>query len=270
MPELPEVETTRRGLQVHLVGRTLQRVVVRQRQLRYPVPARVEAAVVGEEVVALERRAKYLLIRLGGGAWLLLHLGMSGSLRLVAETDAPGRHDHVDLVLNDGRAVRLTDPRRFGCLLLGDGDPQDHRLLRRLGPEPLGSAFDGAVLHRAARGRRVAVKALLMDATVVVGVGNIYANEALFRAGIRPDRAAGRIARARYDRLAGAVRAVLEAALAAGGTTLRDFTDGSGEPGYFAVNLSVYGASVCPVCGGALRQIRLAQRGTWFCPRCQR
>ncbi|MCG5540620.1 MULTISPECIES: bifunctional DNA-formamidopyrimidine glycosylase/DNA-(apurinic or apyrimidinic site) lyase [unclassified Halorhodospira] len=270
MPELPEVETTRRGLQEHLVGRVLRRVVVRQPQLRYPVPEGLEVAVAGCRVVALERRAKYLLIRLEGGPWLLLHLGMSGSLRLVAATDAPGRHDHVDLVLDDGRALRLTDPRRFGCLLLGEGDPEAHRLLSRLGPEPLGPAFDGAYLHRAARGRRVAVKAFLMDATVVVGVGNIYANEALFRAGIRPDRAAGRIARVRYERLAGAVREVLEAALAAGGTTLRDFTDGAGRPGYFAVDLSVYGGSSCPSCASALRQLRVAQRGTWFCPRCQR
>nr|WP_274519952.1 MULTISPECIES: bifunctional DNA-formamidopyrimidine glycosylase/DNA-(apurinic or apyrimidinic site) lyase [unclassified Halorhodospira] len=267
---MPEVETTRRGLQEHLVGRVLRRVVVRQPQLRYPVPEGLEVAVAGCRVVALERRAKYLLIRLEGGPWLLLHLGMSGSLRLVAATDAPGRHDHVDLVLDDGRALRLTDPRRFGCLLLGEGDPEAHRLLSRLGPEPLGPAFDGAYLHRAARGRRVAVKAFLMDATVVVGVGNIYANEALFRAGIRPDRAAGRIARVRYERLAGAVREVLEAALAAGGTTLRDFTDGAGRPGYFAVDLSVYGGSSCPSCASALRQLRVAQRGTWFCPRCQR
>ncbi len=270
MPELPEVETTRRGLQEHLVGRVLRRVVVRQPQLRYPVPEGLEVAVAGCRVVALERRAKYLLIRLEGGPWLLLHLGMSGSLRRVVAGEPAGRHDHVDLCLDDGHALRLTDPRRFGCLLLGEGDPQAHRLLRHLGPEPLGAGFDGGYLHRVARGRRVAVKAFLMDAAVVVGVGNIYANEALFRAGIRPDRAAGRIARARYERLAGAVREVLEAALAVGGTTLRDFTDGAGQPGYFAVDLSVYGGSSCPSCAGALRQLRVAQRGTWFCPRCQR
>ncbi|MFP4147614.1 MAG: bifunctional DNA-formamidopyrimidine glycosylase/DNA-(apurinic or apyrimidinic site) lyase [Halorhodospira sp.] len=270
MPELPEVETTRRGLAPWVAGRQLNQVIVRQRRLRYPVPAGLEAAVAGELIVALERRGKYLLLRLASGAWLLLHLGMSGSLRRVGRAEPAGRHEHVDLVLDDGYAVRLKDPRRFGCLLLGAGDPQTHRLLRRLGTEPLGPAFDGDYLYRRADGRRAAVKAFLMDASVVVGVGNIYANEALFRAGIRPDRAAGRISRARYRCLATAVREVLEEALAAGGTTLRDFTDGAGRPGYFAVALSVYGGSQCPACKGTLRQLRVAQRGTWFCPRCQR
>ncbi|MFP4129533.1 MAG: bifunctional DNA-formamidopyrimidine glycosylase/DNA-(apurinic or apyrimidinic site) lyase [Halorhodospira sp.] len=270
MPELPEVEITRRGLEPHVVGRRLTGAVVRQRQLRYPVPEGLAEAVAGERVTALARRAKYLLVHLDSGAWLLLHLGMSGSLRVVDAGAPAQRHDHVDLVLDDGHAVRLTDPRRFGCLLRGTGEPHSHRLLRRLGPEPLGPGFGGDHLYRAARRRRIAVKAFLMDASVVVGVGNIYANEALYRAGIRPDRAAGRVSRARYRRLAAAVREVLEAALADGGTTLRDFTDSGGEPGRFAVALSVYGGSACPGCGAALRQVRVAQRGTWFCPRCQR
>ncbi len=269
MPELPEVETTRRGLAPLLTGRRLRGATVREPRLRYPVPAGLGEQVAGQAITALERRGKYLILRLEAD-WLLFHLGMSGSLRLAGAAEPAGRHDHVDLELDGGGRLRLTDPRRFGSLLLGAGDPAAHPRLRGLGPEPLGPAFDGDHLYRRARGRRLAVKAFLMDARTVVGVGNIYANEALFRAGIRPDRAAGRISRQRYRRLAAALRAVLEAAVAAGGTTLRDFTDGTGRPGYFALALTVYGGGACPGCGGALRRLRIAQRSTWLCPRCQR
>ena len=197
---------------------------------------------------------------------------MSGSLRILPADTPPGPHDHLDLVLEDGRCLRLTDPRRFGALLWTRRDPVRHRLLADLGPEPLGPAFDGALLHARSRDRRAAVKAFIMDGHVVVGVGNIYANEALFRAGIHPARAAGRIGRARYRRLAGAIRELLTEAIAQGGTTLRDFVGSDGRPGYFRQTLAVYGRGGLPClrCGGTLREIRIAQRATVYCPRCQR
>lgn len=271
MPELPEVETTRRGLSPHLVGHTLNDVVVRQRQLRWPVP-RAVGQVVGHPLEALERRAKWLIFRTPPGA-LLMHLGMSGSMRVFLNTaPAPGRHDHIDLVFDHRRLMRFNDPRRFGALLWAPGDPLAHPLLARLGPEPLADDFDGDWLWRQSRGRRAAVKAFIMDSGVVVGVGNIYAAEALFAAGIHPRRAAGRISRARYERLAGAIREVLTSAIKAGGTTLRDFSVADGSPGYFAQELAVYGrrGEPCPQCGRALRHEVIGQRGTVYCPRCQR
>ena len=254
MPELPEVETTRRGLAPHLLGAQFTGAVVRQARLRWPVPSELTALLAGRRITELGRRGKYLLLTTAGGT-LVIHLGMSGSLRLVAANLPPGRHDHVDLLLEGGRAVRFTDPRRFGAVLWTTGKPEHHRLLAHLGPEPLGAGFDGECLWRRARGRRVAVKALLMDSRVVVGVGNIYANEALFRSGIDPRRAAGRISRVRYQRLAEAVRGVLTEAIAQGGTTLRDFVAGDGRPGYFQQQLQVYGRGgrPCVRCAAALR-----------------
>lgn len=271
MPELPEVETTRRGLAPHLEGRILGGIVVRQRQLRWPVPEAVETAI-GQPLEALERRAKWLVFRTPPGA-LLMHLGMSGSMRVfLGDAPAAGRHDHVDLVFEGGRLMRFTDPRRFGALLWAPGDPLAHPLLARLGPEPLEDGFDGDWLWRQSRGRRAPVKAFIMDAGVVVGVGNIYAAEALFAAGIHPRRPAGRISRIRYERLEGAIREVLASAITAGGTTLRDFTVADGSPGYFAQKLAVYGRrnEPCPRCGGALRHEVIGQRGTVYCSRCQR
>ena len=272
MPELPEVETTRRGLEPYLQDRLIVDSTVYEPRLRYPIPADLPDAIKGRRIVALRRRSKYLIFEFDDQSWLLAHLGMSGKMKLVDAALARDRHDHVELVIDRDQPahLRLNDPRRFGCLISGVGDPYAHRLLARLGPEPLGESFDGNHLYRLARGRRIAVKAFLMDAGVVVGVGNIYANEALFRARIRPDRAAGRISRHRYKRLAEAVREVLQAALAAGGTTLRDYADSSGRMGYFRQQLAVYGGGACTSCGGALRHVRLAQRSTWFCPRCQR
>lgn len=270
MPELPEVETTRRGLSPHLVGHVLNDVVVRRRQLRWPVPDAVENAV-GYPLEALERRAKWLIFRTAPGA-LLMHLGMSGSMRVFPDTaPAPGRHDHVDLVFDD-RLMRFNDPRRFGALLWAPGDPLAHPLLARLGPEPLTDGFDGDWLWRQSRGRRAAVKAFIMDSRVIVGVGNIYAAEALFAAGIHPQRAAGRISLPRYRRLAGAIREVLARAIRAGGTTLRDFTVADGSPGYFSQQLMVYGrrGQPCPRCGHAFMHRTIAQRGTVYCGRCQR
>lgn len=271
MPELPEVETTRRGIEPYVLNYAVTAVEVREPRLRWPVPEELAARLPGQRVEALERRGKYLLFRCASGT-MLLHLGMSGSLRLLPAYLPPERHAHVDIRFDSGYWLRYTDPRRFGSIHWTTEDPLRHRLLASLGPEPLGQGFTGDYLYRLSRGRRSSVKALLMDSHVVVGVGNIYANEALYRAGIRPDRAAGRIGLERYRRLAEAVRVVLRAAIEAGGTTLRDFTSGEGQPGYFSQQLLVYGrgGEACPGCGEPVRVQRLGQRATYFCPRCQR
>jgi len=270
MPELPEVETIRHGIEPHLLGRTITDVAVREPRLRWPVPAGLSEALTGQPVEAVARRAKYLLLITPAGT-VILHLGMSGSLRVVAADTPPQAHDHVDLCLNDGRALRLRDPRRFGSLHWTREDPGQHQLLRELGPEPLDDALTGDDLYRRSRGRRASVKAFLMDSRIVVGIGNIYASEALFEAGIHPGRAAGRIGPQRYRRLVTAIQTVLGRAIEAGGTTLRDFTRADGRPGFFRQALRVYGRAGQPcACGGAIRQRVIAQRATYFCPRCQR
>jgi len=265
------VETTRRGLAPWVSGRRVRRVEVREPRLRWPVPEGLGARLSGARILGVRRRGKYLILDTEAGA-VLLHLGMSGSLRIVDAGTPPGPHDHLDFVLDSDRVLRLRDPRRFGAVLWGGDRPEGHRLLRALGPEPLDPGFDGSWLHGRARGRRVAVKPFLMDARVVVGVGNIYANEALWAAGIDPRRPAGRIARARYERLARAVRQVLGAAIEAGGTTLRDFVREDGRPGYFARTLNVYGREgrPCPRCATPIRRIVVGQRSTFWCARCQR
>ncbi len=274
MPELPEVETTLRGIRPHLEGQRIERLVVREPRLRLPVPADLPERVAGRAVTDLARRGKYLLIGTECGT-LILHLGMSGSLRVVPEGTPPGKHDHLDLVLTSARALRLRDPRRFGLLAWSPDPPEraaaSHPLLRDLGPEPLGPGFGGDYLYGLSRGRRVSVKPFLMDAGVVVGVGNIYASESLFRAGIHPARPAGRIGLERYRRLAQDVRAVLAAAIAQGGTSLRDFVQEDGAPGYFAQELKVYGRAgePCPGCGAPVRLRRIGQRSSFYCPRCQ-
>ncbi|MFC0710148.1 bifunctional DNA-formamidopyrimidine glycosylase/DNA-(apurinic or apyrimidinic site) lyase [Azorhizophilus paspali] len=270
MPELPEVETTRRGIAPHLVGRRVERVVVRERRLRWPIPEDLDVRLSGQRIEAVERRAKYLLIRAEAGT-LIGHLGMSGSLRLVEAGLPAARHEHVDILLESGLALRYTDPRRFGALLWS-ADPLEHELLRRLGPEPLGEDFDGERLYRLSRGKSVAVKPFIMDNAVVVGVGNIYASEALFAAGIDPRRAAGSVSRARYRRLAEEIRRILAQAIECGGTTLRDFVGGDGKPGYFQQTLLVYGrgGEFCKVCGSTLHEVRLGQRASVYCGRCQR
>jgi formamidopyrimidine-DNA glycosylase len=272
MPELPEVETTRRGIAPLVAGQRVTGLKVRHAGLRWPVPtAALRRGLVNQEIMAVERRAKYLLLRTAAGS-AILHLGMSGSLRLVPAGSPAGKHDHVDIELANGHCLRLTDPRRFGALLWTREDPLQHALLRDLGHEPLDDAFDGDYLFRRSRGRKVAVKALLMDSHVVAGVGNIYANEALFLAGIHPARAAGRIGLARYERLAACVKQVLAESLAQGGTTLRDFVNGDGQPGYFSLYLRVYGkgGQSCPVCKTTLKETRQGQRTTVYCPCCQR
>ena len=271
MPELPEVESVRRDLARATAGRTIAAVTVRDRRLRWPVPVGLARRLAGQEVREIRRRAKYLLIGAGSGT-VLVHLGMSGSLRLLDAQTAPQPHDHIDLVLDDGRCVRYHDPRRFGCWLWTGSDPARHRLLAHLGPEPLGRTFDGAWLHGRFRGRTAPVKSLLMDSRIVAGVGNIYANEALFLAGIDPRRAGGRIARRRIDRLVIAVRQVLAAAIDAGGTTLRDYVRTDGAAGEFVGRLSTYGreGKPCPRCAAPIARAIIAQRSTWFCRRCQR
>lgn len=271
MPELPEVETTRRALAPWMEGHRIRRLVVRNRQLRWPVPEGLEERLRDAPVRAIGRRGKYLLLETPRGT-ALVHLGMSGSLRVLERVLPAGPHEHFDLVLDDGRCIRFTDPRRFGALLWAGMEPLAHPLLARLGPEPLGSGFSGSYLWTRARGRRVAIKPFLMDAGVVVGVGNIYASEALFAAHLRPGRAAGRIPRAGMERLATAVRDVLGQAIAEGGTTLRDFHHGTGQPGYFARKLAVYGREglPCPGCGTPVRKLILGQRSSFYCPACQR
>lgn len=271
MPELPEVETTRRGIAPILTGHRIIAVVVREPRLRQLVAPDLEDELRGRAIDGVRRRGKYLLLASGSGA-ILIHLGMSGSLRLVATDTPPGRHDHLDIVFDHDLALRLTDPRRFGLVVWVPDCPGSYPLLAGLGPEPLDPSWNGAALARAARGRRTAIKALIMDARIVVGVGNIYANEALFMAGIHPARPAGRISRRRLDALAEAIKQVLERAIEAGGTSLRDFVAEDGRPGYFAQSLQVYGreGQPCPRCGGAIRRIRQFGRSTFYCPRCQR
>lgn len=269
MPELPEVETTCRGIAPHLVGRHVVAVLIRESRLRWPISADVEHHLTGARFLGVRRRAKYILIDTDRGT-LMVHLGMSGSLRIMP-AEAPALfHDHVDIVLDDRRCLRYHDPRRFGSLhWLQEAS---HPLLDSLGPEPLGSSFSGAYLYERSRRRRMPVKQFIMDGKVVVGVGNIYANEALFLGGIHPGRASGRVSAVRYEILAGAIKDVLTSAIKQGGTTLRDFVGGDGEPGYFAQQLRVYGrqGKPCRVCQSELREIRQGGRSTVFCRVCQR
>lgn len=269
MPELPEVETTLRGVAPHVVGRKIMEITVRDKRLRWPVPDAVHD-LTGLKIDAASRRAKYLLFTTSRGT-LIMHLGMSGSLRVVDPDNAWRKHDHFAILLGSGKQLRLHDPRRFGCVLLAD-EPEKHPLLSELGPEPLGDAFDAAHLFAESRGKSVAVKNFVMDSKVVVGVGNIYASEALFIAGIKPTRPAQKVTRTEYERLVEAIRQVLSASIEMGGTTLRDFLNEKGEPGYFAQSLRVYDreGQPCLRCGGTIKRIVLGQRSTYYCPKCQR
>ncbi|MCB1666826.1 MAG: bifunctional DNA-formamidopyrimidine glycosylase/DNA-(apurinic or apyrimidinic site) lyase [Porticoccaceae bacterium] len=271
MPELPEVETTLRGISPYLAGKVVHDVRIREFRLRWPIPRNLPDLLLNQKILKLSRRGKYLLFQFRSGH-LLMHLGMSGSLRIVGAEEVPGKHDHLDIGVDDGCLLRFSDPRRFGSALWLDGDPYQHPLLKNLGPEPLAGNFCGDYLFRRSRGRTAPVKSFLMDSRVVVGVGNIYANEALFLSGIRPDRAAGKISRLRYQQLASDVIRVLGKAIEQGGTTLKDFVGGDGKPGYFKQQLNVYGrgGEPCVSCKKALREIRLGQRSTVFCRYCQR
>lgn len=270
MPELPEVEVTRRGLLPQLRGQVVTAVIVRTGILRYPVPPQLAACIVGRALADIARRGKYLLLHFGNGT-LLVHLGMSGSLRLLRIDVPADKHDHVDIVFG-AVTMRFRDPRRFGALLWLDGPVQHHRLLAGLGVEPLSDEFSAIYLHRATRNRAAAIKPLLMDSRVVVGIGNIYASESLFRAGIRPAMAGRRLTRSQCTRLVAAVRETLEDALAAGGSTLRDYVSAGGSPGCFQHQYFVYGRAGAPCrrCGMPIRQLRQGQRSSFYCPQCQR
>lgn len=269
LPELPEVETTLRGIEPHMQDQRISHVIVRDSRLRWPVPGDVKKAE-GQKIVKLRRRAKYLLIELEHGG-LIIHLGMSGSLRVISEPRPPEKHDHFDIELENGLCIRFNDPRRFGAFLWVDGKVDSHELLGKLGPEPLSDEFTADYLHRRSRERRVAIKNFIMNGHVVVGIGNIYASEALFMAGIHPNRAAGRVSAQRYEGLVGAIRDVLSRAIIQGGTTLRDFVNSDGAPGYFAQELLVYdrAGSDCFQCGAAIRQKVIGQRSSYYCPSCQ-
>jgi len=271
MPELPEVETTRSGIEPHAVGRRIATLSIHESRLRWPVPKRLAAQVQGQKIVRIGRRAKYLLIELQSGT-LLLHLGMSGSLRVLPADTPLLLHDHVDIVLDSGQTLRFNDPRRFGSLHYTSGDPSAHPLLAGLAPEPFDTAFGPEYLWRITRRRRVAIKQLLMNSRLVVGVGNIYASEALFRAKVRPRRAARSLSRAETARLARAVRTVLAQAIRVGGTTLRDYVRADGSPGYFRQKLYVYerAGQPCRACGTRVRQLTQGQRSTYYCPECQK
>lgn len=272
MPELPEVETARRGISPYVVNRVIASVVVRDRRLRWPIVRGLEKKLVGRTVDAVSRRAKYLFLEFDDCA-LMIHLGMSGSLRIVLEESSPPLpHDHVDIVFDDGSILRYRDPRRFGSIHFVDDDRSQHPLLIKLGPEPLSDAFDGRRLFDLSRKRQAAVKNFIMDSSIVVGVGNIYACEALFKAGVRPTRAAGRISSKRYDVLARVIKMTLSDAITAGGTTLRDFVNADGQAGYFSQKLNVYGREGEPCvkhCGAKIRRQVIGQRSTFYCVRCQ-
>jgi formamidopyrimidine-DNA glycosylase len=271
MPELPEVETTRRGIAPHVVGRRVAKLLVYDSRLRWPVPADLAARIKGRTIDSVDRRSKYLLFRLGTDT-LLMHLGMTGSLRAYRRAPPRKPHDHIDIVLDDGMLLRYNDPRRFGAMLWVSPPAGDHPLLRDLGPEPFDATFDASYFWRATRSRTAPIKLALMDNGLVVGVGNIYANESLFRAGIRPTIRANQVSRARLARLVEEVRAVLTEAIAKGGSTLRDYVDARGEPGSFQLDYFVYGreGEPCRVCGTAIRHRRLGARASFYCPQCQR
>ncbi|MFO7604483.1 MAG: bifunctional DNA-formamidopyrimidine glycosylase/DNA-(apurinic or apyrimidinic site) lyase [Gammaproteobacteria bacterium] len=270
MPELPEVETTRRGIEHHLVGQTVAAVIVRQRQLRWPIPTALSRQIKGRSIHGVGRRGKYLLIQFDNGT-LIIHLGMSGSLRILDRETPAQKHDHFDLVLNNGQCLRLRDPRRFGCVLWSVDWRQD-KLIKDLGPEPLSADFNAEALYAQSRTRKVAVKNFIMNSHIVVGVGNIYASEALFRAGVRPTRIAGKLTRAETVQLVTVIKAVLQEAIKQGGTTLRDFTASDGRPGYFKQRLAVYGRAgePCPRCQSIIKQVTLGQRASYYCPACQK
>ena len=271
MPELPEVETTRRGIEPHIENNKVSKVILRRKTLRWPITPALSKDLPGETIKSVSRRGKYLLLATKKGC-VLIHLGMSGSLRIVDTNRAAAKHDHVDIVFANSKVLRYTDPRRFGCILWDTESIESHPLLASLGPEPLSKEFHTNYLFQKSRTRNVAVKTFIMDSKVVVGVGNIYANESLFLAGINPKRNAGKISKPRYEKLVECIQQVLQQAIDVGGTTLKDFTGSDGEPGYFAQSLHVYGrkGEPCHVCKSTLKEIRQGQRSTVYCSQCQK
>ena len=274
MPELPEVETTRRGIEPHIVNQTISRTTIRQPSLRWPVTENLADILLDNRVTSVERRAKYLLLYLNNNKnqALLIHLGMSGSLRICQRGDTLLKHDHVDIVFNENVILRYSDPRRFGCILWLNETPSQHKLLAHLGPEPLSDEFNADYLWQRARGKQVAVKQYVMDQKVVTGIGNIYATEALFTAGVHPNKPAGKVSKTKYALFVAEAKRILQRSITQGGTTLRDFVGGDGKPGYFAQQLLVYGrkGEECPTCSTILEEIRLSNRSSVFCRSCQK
>ena len=271
MPELPEVETTRRGIEPHIENNKVSKVILRRKTLRWPITPALCKDLPGEAIKSVSRRGKYLLLATKKGC-VLIHLGMSGSLRIVDTNQTAAKHDHVDIVFANNKVLRYTDPRRFGCILWDTESIESHPLLASLGPEPLSKEFHTNYLFQKSRTRNVAVKTFIMDSKIVVGVGNIYANESLFLAGINPKRNAGKISKPRYETLLQCIQLVLQRAIDVGGTTLKDFKGSDGEPGYFAQSLNVYGrkGDPCHVCKNTLKEIRQGQRSTVYCSQCQK
>ncbi len=271
MPELPEVETTRRGIAQTVTGQYIVTAIIREPRLRWRLPNEFATQLQGQRIREVRRRAKYLLIDLDHGC-LIVHLGMSGSLRVMPANTAALKHDHVDLVLDSHHCLRFNDPRRFGSMHFTTDDANDHPLLKKLAPEPLSEEFNADYLASKAKRRKVAIKQFIMNGNLVVGVGNIYASEALFRAGIRPSRATGRVTKPELRKLVKSIKAVLNEAIRAGGTTLRDYVNADGAPGYFKQKLFVYerADAPCRKCKTLIKQSRHGQRSTYFCPKCQR
>ena len=270
MPELPEVETTRRGIQPYIEQQRVTKVVVRQPQLRWPIPDAIHD--IEQQIIdSVTRRGKYILLESSKGT-AILHLGMSGSLRVLDDGSAAEKHDHVDIVMDNGKLIRLRDPRRFGALLWTTKNPLKHKLIRSLGPEPLSESFNADYLHAASRGRKLSIKQFIMNGHIVVGVGNIYACESLFMAGISPKRAAGNVSKGRYQTLVNAIKEVLKKAIEQGGTSLKDFTQVEGNPGYFQQQLFAYGRAgePCLQCDSSIKQIKQGQRSTFYCSQCQK
>ena len=271
MPELPEVETTRRGIEPHINHKIIRDIVIRQTALRWPVSRQLRTKARNRQILSIERRGKYLLLRLDNGT-IIIHLGMSGSLRICSRNSTVEKHDHVDFVFDDDLILRLRDPRRFGAVLWTADDPRKHKLLSALGPEPLQDGFNASYLYENTRKRSASIKSVIMNSHIVVGVGNIYACESLYLAGINPKRKAGSLSRARCEKLVAAIKQVLTESITQGGTTLRDFVREYGQPGYFALKLNVYGKAgePCPQCGKPITQITQQQRSTFYCTHCQR
>jgi len=269
MPELPEVETTVKGIEPHLLNRSIRNIRVHQPKLRWPIPDEIQS-LVAQKIIRVSRRGKYILLHTQL-ATVLIHLGMSGSLRLAKISDPRKKHDHVEFDLNNRLTLRYHDPRRFGCVLLTADEITEHPLLRKLGPEPLEDEFDGHHLVNSARGKKLAIKNFIMDSHVVVGVGNIYASEALYLSGIRPGRSCARITQRQYDTLAINIKHVLRQAIEMGGTTLRDFVNSDGQPGYFKQKLNVYARTgqPCAACQDTIKSKTIGQRSSFYCPSCQ-
>ena len=271
MPELPEVETSRRGIEPHLLNKTIKTVTIRQHKLRWPIPKNLPALAEGKKIRKVCRRAKYIYLKLDNGS-IIIHLGMSGSLRICTDKTPAEKHDHVDIRVSSNKVLRLRDPRKFGCVLWTADDINEHKLIKSLGPEPLDDIFTAQYLHQKSRKRTCSIKSFIMNSHMVVGVGNIYASESLFKAGISPKRKAGSVSLARYEKLVAAIKVTLRESIEQGGTTLKDFTGGDGQPGYFAQKLLVYGRTNddCTNCGKPIKQFTQQARSTFYCSSCQK